>query len=174
LQGSLRLIRTDPDALAARIEQAVDDLDLTAKHIRTAIFGLETSRPDAVGLRAEVLAIVRKASDTLGFEPRVLLDGPLDTGVPDTIGRELLTTLREALSNVTKHARASRVEVAVTVSAGVSLQVTDNGIGPPDADAVMGNGLRNMSARAERLGGSMTLRPASSSGSVLEWRVPLR
>ena len=45
--------------------------------------------------------------------PRVLLDGPLDTGVDDRVSVELLATLREALSNVARHARATRVDVEV-------------------------------------------------------------
>ena len=44
LQGTARLVRTDADAAVTRIEAAVDDLDLTVKHIRSAIFGLESSR----------------------------------------------------------------------------------------------------------------------------------
>src|SRR5215203_2136867 len=46
LQGSARLVHSDPDAAVDRIEGAVDDLDLTVKHIRTAIFGLERGRAD--------------------------------------------------------------------------------------------------------------------------------
>ena len=44
LQGTARLVRTDADAAVSRIEAAVDDLDLTVKHIRSAIFELESSR----------------------------------------------------------------------------------------------------------------------------------
>ncbi len=44
LQGTARLVRTDADAAVTRIEAAVDDLDLTVKHIRSAIFKLESSR----------------------------------------------------------------------------------------------------------------------------------
>src|SRR3546814_5088559 len=78
LQGTVRLVRSDPEAAVGRIEGAVDDLDLTVKHIRTAIFGLERTRPTVVdGVRAQVLSLIREAAGPLGFEPRVLLDGPL-------------------------------------------------------------------------------------------------
>ena len=46
LQGTARLVTTDADAAVGRIEAAVDDLDLTVKHIRSAIFGLESTRSD--------------------------------------------------------------------------------------------------------------------------------
>jgi signal transduction histidine kinase len=172
LQGSIRLVRSDPDAAVERIEGAVDDLDLTVKHIRTAIFGLEVSRPDRDSTRSRILALVHDAVGPLGFEPRVLLDGPVDTGMRPDTANELIATLREALSNVARHARASRVEVEVVFADDVRLTVVDDGVGPPAADARRGKGLANMAARADKLGGTFSLGPAEPRGTRLEWRVP--
>ena len=172
LQGSSRLVRSDPEAAVSRIERAVDDLDLTVKHIRTAIFGLGEAHRDADSLRNRVLSLAREATGPLGFEPRVLLDGPLDTGVDERIAVELVATLREALSNVARHARASRVEVDVLVQGDVCLRVVDDGVGPPGDDTPRGKGLPNMAARAANLGGSLELRRGEPSGTVLEWRAP--
>jgi signal transduction histidine kinase len=102
----------------------------------------------------------------------VLLDGPVDTGVDDNVGTALVGTLREALSNAARHAKATSVEVSVVVSHDVLLRVTDNGIGPPDELAPRGNGLRNMTMRAQDLGGSLTVGMGEGGGTVLEWRVP--
>ncbi len=172
LQGSVRMVRSDPTAAVERIEGAVDALDLTVKHIRTAIFGLEESRAVDAGLRKSILALVREAVGPLGFEPRVLLDGPLDTGVDDLIAAELLATLREALSNVARHAQASRADVEVVVEGDVCLRVIDDGVGPPGKETRRGNGLRNMAARAAKLGGTLDLRGGELAGTILEWRVP--
>ena len=172
LQGTARLVRNDPGAAIERIEGAVDDLDLTVKHIRTAIFGLEQSRAPGEGLRQSILALVQDAAGPLGFEPRVLLDGPLDTGLADDVGAELLGTLLEALSNVARHASASRVDVEVVVDGDVCLRVVDDGTGPPGDGTPRGNGLRNMAARATKLGGTLELRPGQPSGTILEWRAP--
>ena len=172
LQGSVRLVRNDPGAAIGRIEGAVDDLDLTVKQIRTAIFGLEQSRTGTNGLRAQIMAVVREASGPLGFEPRALLDGPLDTGVDDRVATELVATLREALSNVARHAKASSVDVEVTAQGDVCVRVVDDGVGPPGPDTPKGNGLRNMAARAAKLGGSLALRAGDAGGTILEWRVP--
>ena len=172
LQGAARLMDSDPAAARHRVDSAVDDLDVTVKHIRTAIFELEHERIDDDGLRQELLALVRETASSLGFEPRVLLDGPLDTGVDNRVAAELLATLQEALSNVSRHARASRVDVEVCVDDDVCLRVIDDGIGPPGEASPRGNGLLNMSARAERLGGTLTLRPGQDGGTVVEWRVP--
>jgi signal transduction histidine kinase len=170
LQSTVRLVTTDPAAAIARIGSAVDDLDVTIKEIRTAIFDLEQSKAGREGLRARVLAVAREAAAPLGFEPRVLLDGPIDTGVDARVGDELVATLREALSNVARHARATRVDVEVEVSGDVSLKVSDDGVGPPANDQPAGNGLRNMGERAAMLGGTLELRPGAAGGTVLEWR----
>jgi signal transduction histidine kinase len=172
LQATTRLVHADPDAAAARVEAAVDDLDLTVKHIRSAIFGLESKRQTADGLRDRVLSLTREAAGALGFEPTVLFDGPVDTGVSDHVATELVATLREALSNVARHARATRVEVDVEAGSEVTLRVVDDGVGPPAADAPRGNGLRNMAARAEKLGGRFELGPGPAGGTELVWRAP--
>ena len=172
LQASIRLVRTDPAAAIGRIERAVDDLDLTVKHIRTAIFGLEPLQGDVASLRNLVVSLVREAAGPLGFEPRVLFDGPIDTGVDERMGVELLATLREALSNVARHAHATCVDVDVVVEGDVCLRVTDDGVGPPGPDAHRGKGLTNMAARAAKLGGTWSIRPGEHGGTVLEWRVP--
>ncbi len=172
LQGTVRLVERDPAAAMARIEEAVDGLDVTVKQIRTAIFGLEQTRPATDGLRSRILGLARETTASLGFEPRVLLDGPIDTGIDDLLGAELLSTLREALSNVARHAQATGVQVEVLVDDEVHLRVVDDGIGPPSADAPRGKGLRNMTSRAERLGGQLVLEASESGGSVLHWQVP--
>ncbi len=52
--------------------------------------------------------------------------------------------------------------------------MVDDGVGLPTGELPHGNGIRNMTARAERLGGTFELRPAPSTGTILEWRVPVR
>ena len=174
LQGTVRLAQR-PE-VAARIQTAIGDLDETVKQIRTAIFGLEAARLSAGGLRDRVLGITTDATASLGFSPRVAFDGPVDTIVPDRITEHLLATLREALSNAARHARASSVGVSVEALGGeVVLEVTDNGRGIADgkASADGGHGLRNMAHRATELGGRMDVGQGPSGGTRLVWRVPL-
>ncbi len=172
LQGTVRLLETDLPAAATRIEGAVDDLDLTVKHIRTAIFGLEQSRISEHGLRDRILALVHAAAGPLGHQPQLLLDGPIDTGISDRVGGELLSTLREALSNVARHAKANRVAVEIVIDGELSLRVVDDGVGPPDESTPRGKGLENMAARAAGLGGDLRIAAAPGGGTALEWRVP--
>ena len=176
LQSTTRLVHSDPPAAISRIEQAVDDLDVTIKDIRTAIFGLEQHLARHVGLRAIVLATVRDAGQALGFEPRVMLDGPVDSVVPADIAEALVATLREALSNVARHAGASAAEVEVAVAGDVLVRVADDGSGLNAGAAAAighGHGLRNMAERAGRLGGTFDTSPRAPSGTIVTWRVPL-
>ena len=156
LQRTAKLIRTDPDAAVDRVETAVDDLDLTVKHIRSSIFKLEASRVSTGGgLRDRVHALGRQAAGALGFEPRCLFDGLIDNGLDDQLAADLLATLREALSNVARHANATKVDVELLVDDEVALRVIDDGVGfagPPSR----GHGLDNMEARATRRGARST------------------
>jgi signal transduction histidine kinase len=180
LQGTARLVGKDSAAERSRIELAVDDLDLTVKYIRSAIFELEGSRMSQSGPRRQMLDVIDAAVETLGFEPRVLIDGPLDTGLDDATVADAVASLREALTNVAKHAEATHVDVSVVVDAtNVRITVTDDGAGPlarseGPASAGTGHGLVNLLTRATRHGGTCELRPGDGRGSVLEWCIPRR
>ena len=173
LQGTARVI-PDPDA-AQRLQSAVDDLDVTIKQIRSTIFALGARRrTPTTRVRDAVLAVVTEASRWLDREPQVRLDGPLATALTDEQSGELVAALREMLTNVSRHAEARAVRVAVVASEDdVTLTVEDDGIGPPpDGTRTGGRGLSNLATRARRLGGSFELRQRDGGGSVAEWRIP--
>lgn len=157
--------------LGARIERAVDDLDLTIKDIRGTIFELQHRQGDS--LRHEIRTLVRDYVPVLGFAPTVRTLGPLDTAVSTETSAHLLAVLREAVSNVARHALADLAEVEVEVTEHeLVLTVSDDGSGvPPDRAE---SGLRNCRRRATELGGSMHLTANDPRGTVLSWRVPLR
>jgi two-component system sensor histidine kinase DevS len=161
-----------------RINLSVEDLDATIRRIRTVIFGLEELRPNrSPGLRSQALEITSDAARTLGFEPQVTFEGPIDTVVDDATARQLLATLREALSNVARHAAAQRVDITLAVAkAELLLSVQDDGRGldPSHLATTTGNGLANMATRAERLGGEFRIEPGAAGGTRLTWRLPLR
>jgi signal transduction histidine kinase len=174
LQSTYGIVRSDPATASTRIEQAVDDLDGTIKDIRNAIFGLERirSRDDT---RGAIVDVVRDAAAALGFEPRLLLEGPVDTTVVGPLAGALVTTVREALSNVVRHAWATTVHVDVIARDELVLRVSDDGVGlPPDLRSRnIGRGLRNMRDRAEALGGTLRVDTGERGGTTVEWRVPI-
>jgi signal transduction histidine kinase len=118
-----------------------------------------------------VLALAAERTETLGFEPRVRFDGPVDTIVGSDLAEHLLAALRELLSNVTRHARATAVEVRVRAALEVTLTVIDDGAGLR-GEGGTGRGLANLLARATSLGGTFTLRQGDERGTVAVWLVP--
>jgi signal transduction histidine kinase len=168
LQGVRRL--TVDQAVTDRIDQAVSDLDGTIRDIRTTIFELQTRSRQS--LRADALSLVKEYVPVLGFTPTLRTVGPVDNLVPEGLGTHLLAVLREALSNVARHALAGQAAVEIQVSEGdVLLRIVDDGTGLPDDRHE--SGLRNVRRRAHELGGTVWLRATKPHGTTLEWRVPL-
>jgi len=169
LQG-MRSVVVNPE-VGERLDKAVDDLDQTIRDIRTTIFELQHRQGGS--LRSRVRALIKEYVPVLGFTPTLRVLGPVDTAVPTNVGEQLLAVLREAISNIARHALADQAEVELAASAEeVVLTVTDNGTGLP-ADRVE-SGLRNARRRATTLGGSLELTPGQPSGTVLRWRARLR
>jgi signal transduction histidine kinase len=163
--------RIGADAARHRLSTFIDDIDDTIRAIRQTIFSLQQSREDGTGLRSEALRVVSEAASTLGFEPELTFEGPLDSSVPEKTVPEVLAVLREALSNVARHAQASATSVTLTADpAGwrLALVVEDDGVGP-SADDVPGSGTATMTARARRLGGGCRLERRPSGGARLSW-----
>lgn len=173
LQGTARLL--DDARAIERVETAVADLDQTVREIRTAIFGLETTRRSTDGIRHRVLSLLSEAAGSLGFEPKVFFDGAVDASVDEALAADLLAVLREALANVARHAAATMVEVKVAVNGELTLEVTDDGSGLPPTPSPGGHGLGNMAERALTRGGAFQLLPGPDGvGTTASWRVPLR
>ncbi|MEU8305481.1 GAF domain-containing sensor histidine kinase [Actinomadura sp. NPDC048955] len=163
---------TQKREVAVRVQRAVDDLDDTIRQIRSSIFALQGPETDETSLRSRVHALADRAAEHLGFAPSVRLDGLLDTSVDEETGEQLLAVVREALSNVARHAHATETSLNIDVGDDVTVRVEDNGVGITDGGRR--SGLRNMEARAEGLGGTCTAGRRPEGGTVLVWCVPLK
>ncbi|MFF4223468.1 GAF domain-containing protein [Streptomyces abikoensis] len=171
LQSAARFI--DHSGAAERVTRAVGDLDDTIKIIRSTIFGLRAkdSEPGPL-LRARAARAVGEAATHLGFPPRLSMEGLLDTDVSAQVADHVVAVLVEALSNVARHAHATRVEVGLRATADrVLLTVADNGVGIPEGGRR--SGLRNLAERAEAVGGGLEIESPAEGGSRLVWTAPL-
>lgn len=153
-----------------RLDEAVADLNTTIRDIRSTIF--ELRHHDGGSLKAEIRGLAKEYVPTLGFTPFVRIRGPVDVVLPPETAEHLLATLREALSNVARHAEADACIVEVEATGDrVVLRVSDNGRGL--AENINESGLRNVRRRALDLGGTFLIAAEEPHGTLLEWHVPL-
>jgi signal transduction histidine kinase len=158
------------DEVRDLVQRSAAELDATIRDVRATIFELQM--PSAVSVRRELRALVREYGHVLGFVPELRIKGPVDTGVTEEMRESLLKVVREALSNVSRHAQATRVEMEASVgNARFTLTVDDDGVGLVTAGAR--SGLENAGARADALGGELEVGDSPLGGVRLRWSVPL-
>lgn len=164
--------RTAPnDVSRAVLARAVDELDDTIREIRSTIF--ELGHTDTESLTTTIQGIADELEPLLGFAPVILIEGPLDEDVPFRTREHLIIVIREALTNIAKHAHATSAHIMLRVDTELSLRISDNGIGLSGVDpATSSRGLHNMRERAELLGGRFET-SQGGDGTTITWTVPL-
>jgi signal transduction histidine kinase len=160
------------DGLSDRLNAVIAEIDDTIREIRSTIFELSLIDPEQ-GIRAQIIALLRELSQVVGFEVRSAFDGPVDAGISDDVAEHLLATVREAVTNIGRHADATKADVLLSVHGDLCrLQVSDNGRGMGGTGTTAGGlGLNNMRRRAERLQGHLELTGNSAGGTTLDWQV---
>ncbi|SHF54496.1 Histidine kinase-, DNA gyrase B-, and HSP90-like ATPase [Jatrophihabitans endophyticus] len=165
---------------AQRLMQVVNDVDETIAKIRDSIFQLRGPLAARTAeLRTRVFELATEMTPVLGRAPRVSFAGPVDAVVPGTVLDDLVAVVREALTNVARHAGATEVTVDISATAtDVTVDVTDNGVGIGDTGRR--SGLDNLRRRAEEHGGEFVITsplpdpgPATDGGTRLQWTIPL-
>jgi signal transduction histidine kinase len=163
-----RLAKAD----AARLAEAVDELDATIADVRATVRALRNPDPsEPADLTESVRQEVATAGELLGFQPTLELIGD-PGGVPGDVADHARAALREALSNVVRHSGASKVRVRLVIGKGLELDVIDNGCGIPPG--ITRRGLKHLEERAEEAGGHCQVRSSARTGTMVTWKVPLR
>ncbi|MEL7155577.1 MAG: PAS domain S-box protein [Actinomycetota bacterium] len=157
---------------APRVAAAVDTIDEIIDDIRSTIFGLRRRPEEPIGLRQRIMAVVEQMERSLGFAPELRLRGELDAVADTEAAASLEPVIREALSNVARHAGADQASVVVALLEGeLRIEVIDNGRGmPPNATR---SGLVNLAERALALEGRFAVGAGDGGGTRLVWSVPL-
>ena len=165
---------TEVEGISDRLDVLVSDVGDAIRQVRSSIYELGVAEEDP-GVRAGVLNLVRSLAPMLGFNVRVSFDGPIDSVISQSVTEQLLATIREAVTNIGRHAQATEASVEVSAHRGwCQLQVADNGIGIDVArDDNVGLGLVNLRRRAENMHGTMEITAPTSGGTVVEWEVPV-
>jgi signal transduction histidine kinase len=168
---STALMSGSPET-AARVEGAVGELDRVIRDLRNYIFGL---RPGILADRQ-----LNQALETLGEEVGATAHIPITVEVDSALSaalssrsHEIVQLTREALSNITRHARAKHAAVRLTRrGTNAILTIEDDGIGFDARGPSSGNGLRNMRERAAALEGALRITSANGKGTKLRFTLP--
>jgi signal transduction histidine kinase len=155
---------TDIMAVSA---EALNDLRTTLSLLREA----DESAPTAPTLDLASLTQLLDNAKAAGLDA----DADVDLNghaIPIAVGQAGYRIVQEALTNVMRHAAASRALVSLHVEGDtLNIDVTDNGTGGSHAPG--GHGLRGMSERAAALGGEVSSGPAERGGWQVHARFPL-
>jgi signal transduction histidine kinase len=165
----LRLVEAqlaaDPEAARRLVAGAREELGLAMKELRELARGLHPAVLTERGLAAALGSLADGAA--LPVRVRASIDERLGKAVEACV----YFVVSESITNAVKHARASRIEVAVRrVAGGVHVEIDDDGRG--GADPARGTGLRGLSDRVEALGGRFAVSGRPGGGTVVSVDLP--
>jgi PAS domain S-box-containing protein len=167
--------RTRKEEILAKLEAMSRLVRSTTESVQRISSDLRPGVLDELGLEAAAEWAVRGFAQRTGvqcrFRPAV---GRL--AVDPASATAVFRILQESLTNVARHARATRVDVALTAEHGeVQLEVLDDGVGIPlsSIEDSASLGLLGMRERARSLGGTVEIGPAAQGGTAVCARIPL-
>jgi signal transduction histidine kinase len=164
-----------PAAARELLDRAVAASELVAMAIDSMRNLLASLRPvalDRLGLGAALSQECRRFKDWAGIACEFAAADGLST-FGAQVDTALFRIAQEALTNVARHAGASRVAVTLERKEGMAvLRVADDGRGVPAGREAAGLGVLGMRERAECLGGELVVKPVPRGGAMVEARIP--
>jgi two-component system sensor histidine kinase DesK len=160
---SRRMITTDAESAAREMRELEAVARQSLRDVREAVAGYR--HPSLV---AELHA-ARQLLSAAGLGGHIT--SPADLKLAAATDTVLAWTVREGVTNVVRHARATRAAVRITTTGqGVRAEITDNGRGHGPGPA--GSGLTGLGERVRQLGGSLIAGPAPGAGFRLQVTIP--
>jgi two-component system, NarL family, sensor histidine kinase UhpB len=170
LLGLKRTVDRAPDDLRDELRAVQELIRASLDEVRQVARRLRPGVLEDLGLRSAMTALATDFSEA----SNVPIARRLDPQLP-ALGKDaelvLYRIAQESLTNIARHARASRVELSMTHQRdGVVLRITDNGRGLNGATE--GAGIRGMRERAILIGAHLTLDPAPAGGTEVRLTIP--
>lgn len=164
-----RLLARDPAAAQREIGEVSAVARDALAQVRAAVTGIRAAGMAAELASARLLLACEGVSLDYAFDGR---DGDGSAGaLPPRVETALALTVREAATNIQRHAQARHAAVALATVAGEAvLSIHDDGRG---GTLVPGNGLAGMRERIEALGGRLRVDSGPGRGTRIEARLPL-
>jgi signal transduction histidine kinase len=174
----------DPQQLRQAVDMVLDGLGNEIDGLRHLITELRPAALDELGLAAALEALARRAQAIDGLDVSINVELGQDDGrrLDGELESTIYRIVQEALTNVSRHAEATRADVVISERDGrVIASVTDDGKGMPGAERLGprgdglegGFGMGGMRERAELVGGDLEFMPAPTKGTTVRLLVPL-
>jgi signal transduction histidine kinase len=161
---------SDPEVLQAAIGDATEHVSREIENLRSIITELRPAALDELGLAPALATLAKRVASTTGLE--VVTDIDIDRRLEGEQETVAYRVVQEALSNVVKHARATRVAVSVAIADGeLRIAVADDGQGFDPGAPAGGFGLVGMRERIDLAGGSLAIEP-NDPGTRVEVALP--
>lgn len=166
--------RAGDPVLRERVASLVGTLENVIGDLRNQIYGLCPSVLSGRSVEEALRQLVHDFEKQSGVNTVVEVESEGAERLRDQAG-EVVQIVREALSNVWRHARAKRCRVSLRVSEDDAwLLVQDDGVGfDPSRIQPNGHGLGNFKERVDRLGGRLEIESWSNAGTTLRITIPL-
>ena len=160
-----RQLESNAEAVAASLEGAAKELDLALEELRELARGLHPAALTEQGLGPALEGVANR----LPIE--VDVSAPAER-LPENIEATAYYIVSEALTNVAKHAQATKAKVEMTVAGDVlKFEITDDGRGGADPSA--GSGILGLRDRAEAVGGTLFVISPPGKGTLVTAQLPL-
>lgn len=174
LQGSISMLERDPALSKQRIDESIAELDNVVRDVRSYIFELRPKMVEELGLAHAVRELARDFEVNSLAHTTVRLEDDACDRLREEQHTHVIQVVREILSNIARHARASEVVVSCASDDDeVALEILDDGVGFDPEAVSRGHGLSNMEERARKLGGKIEIEPREYRGTRHLLRVPV-
>ncbi len=176
LEDTQHRLEEDLEAARQGLAKAIQGLNEVIRDIRNYILDLRPQRFQGRDLKEGLNELARDLRANSFLEVNLHLDGADSITLSPEKTVEILHIVQESLSNIRKHAHATRVDVSLSSSDGwMTLEISDDGVGLTEEKIsnASGSGLRNMRERTQILGGRIRFVSPEEGGTRVVLSVPI-
>jgi len=179
LELAKKQVFKDAVGVSGRLEELQEQLNAAMVELRRVIYDLRPVKLQEMGLAGSIDLWIREVTSGRDIDGKLEVLGH-ERSLPGPAEACLYRVAKEAVSNVIRHAKASRLNVSLEFSdIAVCLTVTDDGPGfspealARDVQPGTGLGLRSMEQRVEAEGGQLSVKSSPHAGTVIRAELPL-